>query len=624
MFYTMPTLAFLVAFGNELRRWFKHGSGGVDFGIALARCTLASVVFGLGWLGRLGDVSLAFGLSLLLLVLLTLHLAAVRPHPAVVRATSLACFALGLVLVTVDFTVNRCVGHSHSLLDSLLTREGENEKLAEEYVKWRQDHDRQLQHIASLTHDLRSTSKEFSAHLPLARGGSDAGPRRPNCAFSTLKNVVMMEESIIDRLYYQKDRVGEWHQARLYAVRSAVLANKQRIHDLNESIRAEKRALADFKAEIEFEAREQKRLSAPFWRDGSRMARQARNGRDSLAVVPAGSGLPPRRALFGVQRETQFLPRPAPRRIPSENNLPLHTLAREEPHRHPKLAPMQFAVARIDELWSYPPPVQYEQNPQEICEILHRDPAIPIMPQWQPAQVVMEAPDVEMSDAPALDIEDAHHGMELFQPAQVVGLQPVNLPVQTPIPAFHFGTAPAQPSPLRPPPIVAPASVGSTTNQPPTSTTTPASVFPQAAQKPAAPAVPQAIGAAGGKAPQMLVIGNWTSTPSGTTSSSFTPSAPSVPEPSSSSGLDGGPKKKKKAVIPSPAGGPPGPANRPSASVPQAYASAAPPRRGPTGFTMVTNNASASGGAAAAPAAAPTSFAFTQATFAPPSHPPGT
>lgn len=232
---------------------------------------------------------------------------------------------------------------------------------------------------------------------------------------------------------YRNDRVGGWYKARLFSVRSAVLANKKRIQELNAAIRTEGEALAELKVEMEFEAQEQRRLRAPFWRDGSRLAFQARKAAEagSLAVVHVGSGLPPRRAFSGVQREAPF-PRPRPVVMP-ENNLPLHALAREEPHRHREFAPRQLAVARIDELYSRPPPVQYEQDPQEISAIIHRDPRMQIMPSWQPVQVVPEDLDVEMTDAPALlefnmsgalgDACSAAHGsMELFQPAQVVGL----------------------------------------------------------------------------------------------------------------------------------------------------------------------------------------------------------
>lgn len=184
---------------------------------------------------------------------------------------------------------------------------------------------------------------------------------------------------------------------------------------------------------MEFEAHEQRRLRAPFWRDGSRLAFQARKAAEtgSLAVVHFGSGLPPRRAFSGVQREAPF-PRPRPVVMP-ENNLPLHALVREEPHRHREFAPRLLAVARIDELYSRPPPVEYEQDPKEISAIIHRDPRMQTMPSWQPVQVVPEDLDVEMTDAPALlefnmsgalgDACSAAQGsMELFQPAQVVGL----------------------------------------------------------------------------------------------------------------------------------------------------------------------------------------------------------
>lgn len=232
---------------------------------------------------------------------------------------------------------------------------------------------------------------------------------------------------------HRNDRVGEWYKARLFSVRSIVLANKQRIHELNTAIVTESEALAELKVEMEFEAQEQRRLRAPFWRDGSRLAFQARKASEagSLAVVHVGSGLPPRRAFSGVQREAP-LPRPRPVVMP-ENNLPLHAQAREEPHRHREFAPRPLAVARIDELYSRPPPVQYEQDPQEISAIIHRDPRMQIMPSWQPVQVVDEDLDVEMTDAPALlefemsgalgDACSAAHGsMELCQPAQVVGL----------------------------------------------------------------------------------------------------------------------------------------------------------------------------------------------------------
>ena len=464
----IASLAFLAALGNELRRMFQRGNGGVDFGIVAARGTLGSVVWGLVRLGRLGDVLAALGpLPFLLILADMIFSAVVRPNPAVVRATPLL-FAFGLVLVTVDFTVNRCVGHSHSILDRFLTMDGVNRKLAEEYVKWRRDYDVQLQHLTALTGDLSSTSKEFNARLPLFRGGSEAGPRRPNCTFWTFHDVKMEEFNIFHRLCksalsshllpprpslshagplassgfrpsfhsnrmtdYQRDRVGEWYKARLFSVRSTVLANKKRIHELNPEIEAESKGLAELKVETEFEAEEQRRLRAPFWREGSRLKYQSRKAADSLAVVHVGSGLPPRRPLFGVQREAPFLPRPRPC-VMAENDLPLHALAREESQRHPKFAPQQLAVARIDELYSHPPPVQYEMNPQEISDILHRDPQMQIMPLWQPVQVVPEVPDIEMTDAPALlefdvsgtlgNASAAHGSMELIQPAEVVGL----------------------------------------------------------------------------------------------------------------------------------------------------------------------------------------------------------
>lgn len=503
---------------------------------------------------------------------------------------------------------------------------------------------------------------------------------------------------------YQNDRVGEWYKARLFPVRSAVLANKKRIHELSAAIASESKALAELKVKMEFEAQEQRRLRAPFWRDGSRLAFQARKAAEtgSPAVVHVGSGLPPRRPLFGVQREAPF-PRPQPVVMP-ENNLPLHALAREEPHRHREFAPRQLAVARIDELYSRPPPVQYEQDPQEISAIIHRDPRMQIMPSWKPVQAVSEDLDVEMTDAPALlefdmsgtlgDACSAAPGsMELFQPAQVVGLvsslflhftidtlliqQHTNFPVPTPTPFFN--TAPAQPSPLRlPPVVVAPtssstatgasalvsvmaaggaASAGTTTNKPTTSTTpsggppdlaklasaavTASAAAPAAVNKPApipsqpvqkftAPAAPKTIGAAGRRAPQMLVISNWTSAPVGSTSSSFTiPEVQPLPEPESTDHDDGPAKKKSMASgsAAAAAGGPSGPVNnRPRPSASRAAASAASQRRAPmmTGPNVVrTNPASASDGAAAA-AAASTPFTFTQATFAPSSQPPGT
>lgn len=342
---------------------------------------------------------------------------------------------------------------------------------------------------------------------------------------------------------HRNDRVGEWYKARLFSVRSAVLANKKRIHELNAAIRTESEALAELKVEMKFEAQEQRGLRAPFWRDGSRLAFQARKAAEtgSLAVVHVGSGLPPRRAFSGVQREAPF-PRPRPVVMP-ENNLPLHALAREEPHRHREFAPWQLAVARIDELYSRPPPVEYEQDPQEISAIIHRDPRMHIMPSWQPVQVVPEDLDVEMTDAPALlefnmsgalgDACSAAHGsMELFQPAQVVGLvstytlsllftvdnlltphlqQHTNFPVPTPTPVFN--TAPVQPSPLRLPPVVAPtsnstatwasasvsvataggAAAGTTTNKPTTST--PTSGGPPGLAKLAQAAVPASAAA---------------------------------------------------------------------------------------------------------------------------------
>lgn len=354
---------------------------------------------------------------------------------------------------------------------------------------------------------------------------------------------------------YRNDRVGEWYKTRLFSVRLAVLANKKRIHELNPAIRTESEALAEVKVEMEFEAHEKRRLRAPFWRDGSRLAFQARKAAEtgSLAVVHVGSGLPPRRAFSGVQREAPF-PRPRPVVMP-ENNLPLHALAREEPHRHREFAPRQLAVARIDELYSRPPPVEYEQDPQEISAIIHRDPRMQTMPSWQPVQVVPEDLDVEMTDAPALlefnisgalgDACSAAHGsVELFQPAQVVGLvstytlsllftvdnlpiphlqQPTNFPVPTPTPVFN--TAPVQPSPLQLPPVVAPtsnstatwasasvsvataggAAAGTTTNKPTTSIPTsggppglaklaqPRSLFRQRPQPPSTSPLPSLL-----------------------------------------------------------------------------------------------------------------------------------
>lgn len=179
----------------------QRDNGGVDFCIAAARAIFDSVVWGLFRLGRLGDVSETLvSLPFFLFVALIFLPEGFRTHPLVVRATTLTRFACGLALVAVDFTVYRCVGHSHSFLDRRLTRDDVNEALAEEYVKWREDYDRQLQHLAALAEDLSSTSKEFNARLPLFRGGSDAEPRRPNCTFWTSQEVKMEGFNIFHRL----------------------------------------------------------------------------------------------------------------------------------------------------------------------------------------------------------------------------------------------------------------------------------------------------------------------------------------------------------------------------------------------------------------------------------------
>lgn len=190
----------LAALGIELQRMIQRDNGGVDFGVAAARAIFGSVVWFLFRLGRLGDVLEA--LVSLPFVLFVAHTfpEGLRTHSLVVRATTLVWFACGLVLVAVDFIAYRCVGHSHSILDRLLTRDDFNEELAEEYVKWRKDYNRQLQHLAALAGDLSSTSKEFNARLPLFRGGLEAEPRRPNCPFWTSQEVKMEEFSIFHRL----------------------------------------------------------------------------------------------------------------------------------------------------------------------------------------------------------------------------------------------------------------------------------------------------------------------------------------------------------------------------------------------------------------------------------------
>lgn len=187
----------LAALGIELRRMIQRDNGGVSFGIAAARAIFCSVVWGLFRLGRLGDVSETLvSLPFFLFVALIFLPEGFRTHPLVVCATALTRFACGLALVAVNFTVYSCVGHSHSFLDRLLTRDDVNEALAEEYVKWREDYDRQLQHLAALAGDLSSKSKELNARLPLFRGGSDAEPRRPNCTFWTSQEVKMEEFNI--------------------------------------------------------------------------------------------------------------------------------------------------------------------------------------------------------------------------------------------------------------------------------------------------------------------------------------------------------------------------------------------------------------------------------------------
>lgn len=190
----------LAALGIELRRMIQRDNGGVNFGIAAARAIFGSVVWFLFRLGRLGDVSEALVSLPFLLFAAHTFPEGFRTHPLVVRATTLAWFACGMVLVAVDFIAYRCVGHSHSILDRLLTRDDVNEELAEEYVRWRKDYDRQLQHLAALAGDLSSTSKESNARLPLFRGGSEAEPRRPNCTFCTSQEVKMEDFSIFHRL----------------------------------------------------------------------------------------------------------------------------------------------------------------------------------------------------------------------------------------------------------------------------------------------------------------------------------------------------------------------------------------------------------------------------------------
>lgn len=118
----------------------QRDNGDVDFGIAAARAIFGSVVWFLFRLGRLGDVSEALVSLPFLLFVAHIFPEGFRTHPLVVRATTLAWFACGLVLVAVDFIAYR-VGHSHSILDRLLTRDDVNEELAEEYVKWRKDYD---------------------------------------------------------------------------------------------------------------------------------------------------------------------------------------------------------------------------------------------------------------------------------------------------------------------------------------------------------------------------------------------------------------------------------------------------------------------------------------------------
>ena len=195
------SLVFLAALGNELRRIVRRGNHGIDFGIVAARGILGSAVWGLIRLGCLGDVSMALGSSPLLLLSANLLPAAVRHHPAVVCATHLSWFALGLVFVTVDYTVNRCLGHSHNCLDHLVTDRGANDMLAEKYAKWRHEYDEQRRHLSALIGDLSRTSKEFNARLPLLRDEKwEAGPRRPNCTFSTFKDVKMEEFNIFYRL----------------------------------------------------------------------------------------------------------------------------------------------------------------------------------------------------------------------------------------------------------------------------------------------------------------------------------------------------------------------------------------------------------------------------------------